>query len=142
MSSDPGRWRVFRGVFMVPANRSSLMRIIRNLIPLAITASLIFITTKLHLHTDWIMGAIVDIVIFVAALVLPYRMKPMIAFAILSVMLAPVAVEFVAHLVYGIRAVQGGPVHITLFATATVGLLLGLATKKAGANAGPSANVA
>ena len=114
--------------------------IVRNLIPLAITALVLFVTAKLHLTRDWIAISIKDIVILAAALMLAFRMKTTIAFAILSVFLAEIAVEFAAHLVYGIHAVQGGAVHITLFATATAGLLFGLLTKRAGANAGPDAN--
>ena len=112
----------------------------RNLVPLAITAALLFMIVKLHLNTNWIAISIEEIVIFTATLILAWRMKTTIAFAILAINLAAIGVEFIAHLVYGIHAVQGGPVHITVLATATAGVLLGMATKKAGANAGPDAN--
>lgn len=40
--------------------------------------------------------------------------------------LAFTAAELVAHAAYGIRAVQGGPVHLTVMGAATLGVLLGL----------------
>lgn len=40
--------------------------------------------------------------------------------------LAFTAAELVAHATYGIRAVQGGPVHLTVMGAATLGVLLGL----------------
>jgi len=115
------------------------MRIARNLIPIALAVVLLFITAKLHLGA-WMPISIASSTAIFIAMIVALGMRTPIAFAVLAVMLTATVVELAAHLVYGIHQVQGGATHITVLAAAAVGVLLGLLTKKAGANAGPDAN--
>ena len=115
------------------------MRIVRNLIPLLLAVALLFIGGKLHLG-GWVAISIASSIALLIPMIVALRMKTAIAFGVLAILLASVVVEFAAHLAWGIQCVQGGATHFAIIAAATLGVLFGLITKKAGANAGPDAN--
>ena len=115
------------------------MKMARNLIPLAVAAVLLFVTAKLHLG-GWVPVSIASSIAILIPMIVALRMKTAIAFGVLAIMLAATVVELAAHLMYGIQQVQGGATHLTVLAAATLGVLFGLLTKRAGANAGPDAN--
>jgi hypothetical protein len=100
------------------------MNIARNLVPLAAAAILLFITAQLHLDA-WLAIGIAQILALGIAAIVAWRMHAKPAFAVLAVFFAAVAAELAAHVVYGIRAVQGGATHITIFAAALLGVILG-----------------
>jgi Na+/alanine symporter len=124
---------------MVYVREDSVMRIARSFVPLLLAAALLFVVAKLH-FPGWIAITIASSVALAVPMIIAYRMRTSIAFAVLAVMLADLIIEFFAHLAWGIQSVQGGATHWAIFGASAIGVLFGVMAKKAGANAGPDAD--
>lgn len=70
-------------------------------------------------------GELAQLLAAIGVLFIARRMDAKPAIYVLIVVTAFSGAELLAHLVYGIDDVQGGPTHIAVFASAAIALLLG-----------------
>jgi len=91
-----------------------------------------------RLSGGWLSGEVGLVVTCCVGLAVALRLGAKGAAVLIGGQLAFTAAELVAHAAYGVRAVQGGPVHLTVMGAATLGVLLGLWLSPKLARADPS----
>jgi len=99
-----------------------------NAVALALFWGLGFAGVQLarRLFGGWLSGEVGLVVTCCVGLAVALRLGAKGAAVLIGGQLAFTAAELVAHAAYGVRAVQGGPVHLTVMGAATLGVLLGL----------------
>jgi len=111
-----------------PTMNRSLRVLAVNAVALALFWGLGFAVVQLarRLSGGWLSGEVGLVVTCCVGLAVALRLGAKGAAVLIGGQLAFTAAELVAHAAYGVRAVQGGPVHLTVMGAATLGLLLGL----------------